>query len=140
MDVAVFDADDPRFEDALEIRRRVFVQEQGVPRDREVDGLDDEAIHFLLDPQDPVGTARVRDHGEALKVERVAVIPDHRGEGAGAALMDAVETYAKEAGYGAVLLDAQVPVVEFYEGLGYVAEGDTFEDAGIPHLTMRKSL
>lgn len=140
MDVAVFDADDPRFDDAMAIRRRVFVEEQDVPPGREVDGLDGEATHFLLVDGAPVGTARVRDYEGALKVERVAVVASRRGEGYGAALMDAVESFARDAGREEVVLDAQVPVVAFYERLGYEPEGDPFEDAGIPHRTMRKRL
>jgi predicted GNAT family N-acyltransferase len=158
MDTAVFDADDPRFDDALAIRTRVFVEEQDVPMDREVDGLDGEATHFLLSDPEPVATARVRPHereasasdrpngdqreprGGALKVERVAVLADHRGAGYGRAVMDAVEAYARREGYDEVVLHAQVPVVAFYERLGYTAEGEEFEDAGIPHRTMWKSL
>lgn len=140
MDTAVFDADDPRFDDALAIRKRVFVEEQDVPMDREVDGLDDVATHFLLTDPEPVATARVRPHDGALKVERVAVLADHRGEGYGRAVMDAVEAYAHREGYDEVVLHAQVPVVAFYERLGYTVEGEEFEDAGIPHRTMRKTL
>lgn len=140
METAVFDAADPRFDDALTIRERVFVEEQGVPMDREIDGLDDEATHFLLTDEVPVATARVRPHDGGLKVERVAVLPAHRGEGYGEAVMDEVEAHARRVGYEEVVLNAQVPVVEFYERLGYVVEGEDFEDAGIPHRTMRKSL
>lgn len=140
MNTAVFDADDPRFDDALAIRKRVFVEEQDVPIDREVDGHDDEATHFLLSASEPVATARVRPHEGDLKVERVAVLGEHRGEGYGEAVMDAVETYALDAGYEEVVLHAQVPVVGFYERLDYVTEGKEFEDAGIPHRAMRKSL
>lgn len=140
MNTAVFDADDPRFDDALAIRKRVFVEEQDVPIDREVDGRDDEATHFLLSDPEPVATARVRPHDGAVKVERVAVLADRRGEGYGEAVMDAVEAYALDAGYEEVVLHAQVPVVEFYERLDYVTEGEEFEDAGIPHRAMRKSL
>ncbi|WP_255196070.1 GNAT family N-acetyltransferase [Halorarius litoreus] len=140
MDIAVFDVEDPRFDDALAIRTRVFVEEQDVPMDREVDGLDDEATHFLVTDDEPLATARVRDHDGELKVERVAVLADHRGEGYGAAVMDAVESWGRESGYDEVVLHAQVPVVEFYERLGYDVEGEEFEDAGIPHRTMRKRL
>ena len=140
MDIAVFDADDPRFDDALAIRKRVFVDEQDVPMDREVDGLDDEATHVLLSDPEPIATARVRAHDDALKAERVAVLADYRGEGYGRAVMDAVETHARREGYDEVVLHAQVPVVAFYEDLGYAVEGEEFEDAGIPHRTMRKTL
>lgn len=145
MDTTVFDADDPAFEAALALRERVFVDEQGVPYDREVDGKDPEATHFLVrDGDDPVATARVRTpDGEAgtLKVERVAVARDRRGEGFGDAVMDAVESYAAAEGYDRLVLAAQVPVVAFYERRGYALQDDApFDDAGIPHRRMAKSL
>jgi predicted GNAT family N-acyltransferase len=144
MDTTVFDADDPAFEAALALRERVFVDEQGVPRDREVDGNDGEATHFLVREEDePVATARVRatDDERALKVERVAVARQRRGEGYGDAVMDAVESYAAAEGYDRLVLAAQVPVVGFYERRGYTLEDDEpFDDAGIPHRRMAKPL
>ncbi|MFC7175763.1 GNAT family N-acetyltransferase [Halosegnis marinus] len=141
MDVAVFDRDDPDFEPALALRTRVFVEEQDVPMDREVDGLDPEATHFLLRDPDPVAVARVRDHEGDLKVERVAVARERRGEGYGDAVMDAVESWARENGYDRLVLDAQVPVVGFYEGRGYTVQDDEpFDDAGIPHRRMATRL
>lgn len=141
MNVLVFDADDAAFEDALAIRERVFVEEQGVPMEREIDGLDDDATHFLIADDAPVATARVRDYGDGeLKAERVAVLAESRGEGYGAAVMDAVEVHARETGFDAIVLDAQVPVVEFYERLNYSVESDEFMDAGIPHRQMRKEV
>lgn len=146
MDTAVFDDDDPAFEAALALRKRVFVDEQGVPYDREVDGRDPEATHFLVrEDGKPVGTARVRESGEeearGLKVERVAVARDRRGEGFGDAVMDAVESYAATEGYDRLVLAAQVPVVGFYERRGYTVQDDEpFDDAGIPHRRMAKPL
>lgn len=127
----------------LDIREAVFVGEQDVPRDRELDGKDDEATHFLGRDEagEPVACARLREYEPGTaKVERVAVVPERRGEGLGRAVMDAVEGHAREAGYDEVVLDAQVPVVGFYEALGYAVEGEEFEDAGIPHRRMRKPL
>lgn len=126
----------------LAIRREVFVEEQGVPEGLELDGRDEEATHFLarLDGE-AVGTARLRDYGDGVaKVERVAVREPHRGEGWGERLMAAVESHACEAGYERVRLAAQVPVVDFYERLGYETVGEEFEDAGIRHRSMVKSL
>lgn len=145
MNTEVLDADDPAFEEALALRKRVFVDEQGVPPDREVDGKDPAATHFLVrEGSDPVATARVRptdQDGRALKVERVAVARDSRGEGYGDAVMDVVESYAMEAGYDRLVLAAQVPVVGFYERRGYALQDDApFEDAGIPHRRMAKPL
>lgn len=139
METAVFAHDDPAFEDALDIRTRVFVDEQDVPMDREVDGKDPDATHFLVSDPDPVAVARTREYEDGLKVERVAVLADARGEGYGHAVMDAVESYASEAGYDRLVLDAQVPVVGFYEARGYeIQDDEPFEDAGIPHRRMAK--
>ena len=130
------------FEAALGIRREVFIEEQDVPEDLEIDGRDDEATHVLARGDgEPVGTARLRDYGEGVaKVERVAVRESHRGEGWGERIMSVVETYAREAGFERVRLAAQVPVVGFYERLGYEVVGEEFMDAGIPHRSMEKSL
>jgi predicted GNAT family N-acyltransferase len=133
---------------AIAVRREVFVEGQGVPPDRELDGRDDEATHFLAhDGDEVVGTARMREYhdGEGedprtAKVERVAVLESRRGEGWGAELMAAVEDHARDQGYDRVYLHAQVPVVAFYERLGYEAHGQEFEDAGIPHREMTKAL
>jgi predicted GNAT family N-acyltransferase len=133
---------------AIEVRHEVFVEGQGVPENRELDGRDGAATHFLArDGDEVVGTARLREYhdGEGseprtAKVERVAVREARRGEGWGARIMTAVEEHAREAGYEQVSLHAQVPVVEFYQRLGYEAHGERFEDAGIPHREMTKPL
>jgi predicted GNAT family N-acyltransferase len=130
-------------EAALAVRRSVFVEEQGVPEHRELDGRDDTATHFLAvdDDDRAVGAARLREYDSArAKVERVAVLPSERGGGLGRDLMDAVEAHAAEEGYEEVLLHAQLPVVDFYERLGYEVTSEAFEDAGIPHREMRKAL
>jgi predicted GNAT family N-acyltransferase len=144
MDVSVFGREAADFEAALDVRERVFVDEQDVPYDREVDGRDPDATHFLVrDDSDPIATARVRPYDgsdeRALKVERVAVVADRRGEGYGDAVMDAVESYATEEGDDRLVLDAQVPVVGFYERRGYAVQDDEpFDDAGIPHRRIAK--
>jgi len=143
MDVSVFTHEAPEFEDALALRKRVFVEEQDVPLDREVDGRDPEATHFLVcEGGKPVATARVREYdGSALKVERVAVDHERRGEGFGDAVMNAVESYGREENHDRLVLDAQVPVVGFYERRGYAVQDDEpFDDAGIPHRRMAKPL
>jgi predicted GNAT family N-acyltransferase len=97
----------------------------------------------VREKDEPVATARVRatDDGRSLKVERVAVARQRRGEGYGDAVMDAVESYAAAEGYDQLVLAAQVPVVGFYERRGYRLEDDEpFDDAGIPHRRMAKPL
>lgn len=142
MDVDVV-TDEAGVESCFAVREAVFVGEQGVPPERELDGRDDAATHFLGRDEagEPIACARLREHEPGTaKVERVAVVADRRGEGLGRAMMDVVEARARDAGYDEVLLHAQVPVVDFYERLGYAVEGEEFEDAGIPHRRMRKQL
>ncbi len=126
----------------LALRREVFVEEQGVPVAEEMDGLDAECTHFLaLAGGDVVGTARLRvtDDGHA-KAERVAVRRSVRRSGAGRALMRALEDETRGRGRRELVLNAQLPVIAFYERLGYRVEGAEFLEAGIPHRAMRKPL
>jgi predicted GNAT family N-acyltransferase len=126
----------------LALRHEVFVIGQDVPPDLEVDGLDPICTHFVArEGATIVGTARLRvtEDGHA-KAERVAVSASHRGRGIGAAVMAALEAEAARLGHDEVVLNAQVGVIPFYEGLGYAAEGPVFDDAGIDHRKMRKAL
>jgi predicted GNAT family N-acyltransferase len=125
--------------ECLAVRRAVFIQEQQVPEDLEVDGLDPEALHVLARDAAgrAVGTARLRVlEGGRAKVERVAVLAAARGAGVGARLMDALEAEARRRGLVQVDLSAQVPVLGFYAARGYEAHGPEFMDAGIPHRKM----
>jgi len=132
---------DAEYDDALAVRFAVFVEEQGVPEDLEVDEHEDEAVHFVayLDGE-PVGAARLRAHDDDAKVERVAVLPAHRGEGHGAAIMREVEGVAAARDYARVVLHAQTRAAGFYDRLGYERVGDQFDEAGIPHVEMIKPL
>lgn len=123
---------------ASEIRRKVFIDEQNVPQEEEWDGLDPECQHFLavLDGQ-PVGTARLLPDAH---IGRVAVLASARGTGIGVLLMQAAIEAARHAGHPQAALSAQVHALAFYEQLGFVAHGDEFLDAGIPHREMTLSL
>ncbi len=122
------------------IRREVFVEEQGVPLEEEMDDRDATSTHFLaFIGDDVIGTARVRTTEKgALKAERVAVRMPFRRHGAGRALMAAIEDAAR--GHDELVLNAQMGSVPFYERLGYRTEGPVFLEAGIPHRAMRKRL
>ncbi|TDB00796.1 GNAT family N-acetyltransferase [Halomonas marinisediminis] len=124
--------------DATEIRREVFVEEQGVSRQEEWDGRDEECRHFLALWNDlPVGTARLLPDAH---IGRVAVLANARGLGVGAALMRAAIEAARRQGQPAVALAAQTHALDFYARLGFEAHGPEFLDAGIPHRNMRLSL
>ena len=125
----------------LALRREVFIDEQHVPEDLELDGDDDACVHFIAYDDDvAVGTARMRLLGDKAKAQRVAVRRSSRGLGVGAALMGALENEARRRGASKVTLSSQVHAIPFYERLGYVAHGDVYDDAGIPHRDMTKSL
>ncbi len=123
------------------IRKTVFVEEQAVPLELELDEYDDVATHFLLrDGDAPLATARLLDKHGLAKIGRVAVLKEARGRGLGLVLMRAVLEEARRQGFTEAVLDSQTYAIPFYERLGFVAEGEEFDDAGIPHSLMRRRL
>ena len=123
------------------IRKTVFVEEQAVPLHLELDEYDDVAAHFLLrDGDAALATARMLDKHGLAKIGRVAVLREARGRGLGLVLMRAVLDEARRQGFREAVLDSQTYAIPFYERLGFVAEGDEFDDAGIPHYLMRRRL
>ncbi len=121
------------------IRREVFVVEQEVPIDIELDGADPDCRHLLaFDPDGrPIGTARMHANGH---IGRIAVLEVWRKHGIGARLVEALVEAAREAGLASVDLDSQVHAIGFYEKLGFETRGDVFMEAGIPHQNMLRSL
>lgn len=139
MSIDIRPADWARDHSALaDIRRRVFIDEQGVPEALEWDDADADAQHWLatLDGA-PVGTARLLRNGH---IGRMAVLRHGRGRGIGRALLAAAVEQASAAGLREVYLHAQTHALAFYERSGFVAEGPEFQDAGITHRTMRRVL
>jgi len=122
------------------VRREVFVDEQSVPAQLEIDGRDDHCIHALaMDCDRPVGTGRI-DLAGGGKVGRVAVVREYRRRGIGSRLMAALEQAAREHGLQSIWFHAQESAIPFYEKLGYSLEGESFMEAGIPHRQMRRCL
>ena len=124
------------------LRRTVFVEEQGVPEAEEWDDLDGQAIHVLawLDGQ-PTGTARILIDGPVGKIGRVCVLPAAGGTGLGAALIRAsLDVLRFRPGITHAKLGAQVQAIGFYEKLGFIACGELYDDAGIPHRDMIREL
>ncbi|MBB6669153.1 GNAT family N-acetyltransferase [Cohnella nanjingensis] len=138
--------DSAQLAECLRIRTEVFVKEQGVSIDLEVDEYDASPTacrHFLaLDEGAPVGASRWRayKHGVA-KLQRIAVLAAYRGRSVGRLLVRAMEADAAAQGYSEAILDAQCSAEAFYVKLGYEKVSDeTFYDAGILHVRMRHSL
>lgn len=128
----------PAYEACLAIRMDVFVAEQNVPAQEELDVFDQSAIHVLaLVDGKPAGTARaVEKASGSWKIGRVAVRPAYRQQGIGVALMQAIEAACPAQHY---TLSAQTHALDFYKKLGYAAEGEEFLEAGIPHYLMSKA-
>lgn len=128
-------------ETCLEIRRRVFIEEQNVPEDLERDALDATAAHFLAHLNGKaVGTARVVIKGAEAKIGRVAVLKGARGTRQGQALIAACVDWARAQGCVRAILGAQIDALGFYEKLGFAAYGEIFDDAGIDHQMMERTL
>lgn len=121
------------------VRRAVFIVEQGVPEDMEWDADDAAAMHFLAvdDMGRAIGCARLLPDGQ---VGRMAVLPAWRGRGVGRALLAAVMNAARVRGHTTLRLSAQTHAAGFYAGAGFVSAGGEFEEAGIPHVAMQKTL
>ena len=124
-------------ERAFAIRIRVFVREQRVPEEIEMDRDDERALHFLAsDAGKAVGTARVALSNNTAKIGRMAVLKNYRGRGIGKKLLKWAIITAKKHGAHKIYLHAQVPVIGFYEAGGFRCVGSVFEEAGIPHRRM----
>ncbi|KHD85182.1 GNAT family N-acetyltransferase [Heyndrickxia ginsengihumi] len=125
--------------DAYYVRKTVFVEEQLVPLEEEIDQYEDVSTHFVLyDEHEPVGAGRFRLVDGKGKIERICIVPDYRGKGAGKLLMLEIEDFAKTQPVTTLKLNAQVHAIPFYERLGYRITSDEFLDAGIPHKSMEK--
>lgn len=136
---------DKQLQDALAVRKAVFIDEQKVPAELEIDEHDQPGsgtIHFVAyNEQQPVGASRLRPYAPGVgKVERVAVLKSERGTGLGRQIMIAMEQTATELGYANLKLNAQTHAQRFYEKLGYEPHGDVFDEAGIEHIAMVKVL
>ncbi len=128
--------------DALSIRYTVFVDEQQVPKALEVDEDEAAAIHFVLYEEDqPLATLRLLPLSPSqVKLQRMAVQQDARQKSLGKQLILFAENYTNEQGYQTITLGAQQTAIPFYEKIGYQPQGEPFMDAGIPHITMHKTI
>lgn len=131
------------FDDALDIRRQVFMEEQGVSYEEEIDGRDESSYHMVVyDLDEPIACARfyAGDPGQFI-VGRVAVLKAYRHRGIGHEVMLAVKDWAIEQGIRVLRLSAQDPVIPFYLDLGYkLTDEPGFLDANIPHHYMELDL
>ena len=117
-----------------DVRDTVFVVEQSVPVDLEIDGKDEECTHVLAFVEDRVvGTARMQTDGH---IGRVAVRKEWRSRGFGTCLMNELIEIARRSGMEQVYLNSQTQAERFYKNLGFKAEGPIFIEADMPHVKM----
>ncbi|HZO83094.1 MAG TPA: GNAT family N-acetyltransferase [Candidatus Binataceae bacterium] len=134
-------ADRARMERAWAIRRRVFIEEQHVPAEIELDTDDARALHVLaLESGRAVGCARMVAHAGYVKIGRMAVLRERRGAGVGRAMLEFLVACARKRGFSRAVLDAQLHAEGFYLKLGFEPIGEVFEEAGIMHRRMERAL
>ena len=120
--------------DICAIRYEVFVEEQNVPEELEIDGLDNEARHVLAFVDEvPIGTGRILCDGH---IGRVAVLKNHRGVGIGKLIMRELVRCAEDTNLEKVWLSSQWHAHSFYLDLGFVCVGEIYKEAGIDHIKM----
>ncbi|WP_078549384.1 GNAT family N-acetyltransferase [Litchfieldia alkalitelluris] len=131
-------------ESAFEIRKKVFVEEQGVPLEDEFDQFDHleaDCKHILVSQEnEAVGTGRIRYVDDLGKLERICILLTHRKQGIGNIIIRTLEEIALERGVNKVKLHAQTHAENFYKKLGYETMSDVFIEDGIPHIIMAKKL
>ncbi len=126
---------------ALELRERVFCEEQGVSAEADRDGRDSEATHIVaIDGGHVIGTCRLLFRGGVARLGRLAVEPDRRGDGVAGAILQEADRLARDAGAEAISLHAQTYAKALYLRDGYLERGATFVEEGIEHVSMEKTL
>ncbi len=129
-------------EGAIGVRMRVFVVEQAIPAEEELDQADASATHVLARCQGQViGTGRlVLDENLTARIGRMAVDQPWRGRGVGGRILQYLEAEARIQGMVRASLHAQEYVKSFYAAHGYREHGEVFLEVDIPHIEMRKEL
>ena len=124
---------------AAQVRQTVFVQEQGIPVELEWDAADADCLHALIldDTGKAAGTGRLLPDGH---IGRMAVLAAYRRQGLGGQILEALVTAAAARGHRSVVLSAQLHARSFYERHGFIARGEIYDDAGIPHQQMVRTL
>jgi len=135
-------ANDRELEEAFEVRREVFVEEQGISEDLVFDGHDGEALHMVVkDGQRVVGTARVLLLADnQAKLERMAVLKPFRHKGIGRGIVSFLNEELRKRQLEQIILHAQYTVVAFYKSCGFEESGLPFWEAGLKHVKMQKRL
>lgn len=132
---------DYEYQQALNVRKVVFVDEQKVSLEEEIDDLEDVSIHMIgVHKDEVIAASRIRFVDDYGKLERIAIKKDFRGNNFGLQMVRAMEEVIIKNNYHLAKLNAQTYATTFYEKLGYLVVSEEFIDAGIPHVTMTKKL
>ena len=119
------------------IREKVFIQEQKVTPQLEWDGMDENAMHFLVfKDKEAIGCARAVVIKNYMQLGRMAVLKEYRGQGIGSALLEKAMTIAKLNQLSAIYISAQCHAIDFYKKFGFEVKSDIYLDAEIPHRDM----
>ncbi|MEK3858788.1 GNAT family N-acetyltransferase [Bacillus sp. FSL K6-5915] len=136
---AVIVKNQQQLEDAFFVRKEVFIKEQHVSPEEEMDHLDQESSHLVIyDEKEPIGAGRLRLVDGYGKLEQICVLKSHRSLGVGNLIIQALEEEAAKQGASQFMLNAQTQAVPFYEKHGYKVVSEEFSDANIPHVKMVK--
>ena len=124
--------------DAFKVRHEVFILEQRVPQELEIDVFDPTALHALAYSDNAcIGTARLHVNDDRTgQIGRMAILSPFRNKGLGHQIMKALIEVAKSKEISSLILHAQVSAIPFYEKLGFIANGPIYDEAGIPHRNM----
>ena len=129
-------------QEAFEVRRQVFVREQGISENLVFDGHDRKALHMMVkDGERVIGSARVQFSADnQAKLERMAILKRYRRKGIGREMLLFLDAVWKDKQVQQVIIHAQLEVVPFYKLCGFDELGLPFREAGIKHIKMRKQL
>ena len=135
-------SNDDELEEAFNIRRRVFVEEQAISEDIELDEYDSVSTHIIVKDGDrAIATARVQFPGKGTaKIERMAVLKDFRRRGIGRNIISFLIKEFRKRKVEQVVLHAQYAVLDFYRSCGFKETGEPFIEADIKHIRMEKKL
>ncbi|MFC1875274.1 GNAT family N-acetyltransferase [Chloroflexota bacterium] len=133
---------DNELKEAFQVRKRVFVGEQGISEDLELDGYDSKALHMVVQYGERIiGTARVLFPTPGMaKIERMAILKTFRRKGIGSKILSFLNGRLKIKKISKVIAHAQYSAIPFYKSCGFVESGVPFNEAGIPHIKMEIQL
>lgn len=139
--IEIYFLDKNNIEKAFDIRRKVFIEEQNIPLELEIDGIDEKAKSIILElDKNPIGTARLIDQDNKMYIGRVAVLKEYRNKGYASKMIEFLLDEAKNLNINKIYIHSQSTAKNFYEKLGFVEFGEEFLEANIPHINMVKDL